>query len=296
MVVPGAVVDVGSQVATFTPHHHRRLGMGLEFDEAEHNLNAGAFQVACPLDILFLVKPGLELDHRHDRLAGFRRHDKRLDDRTLVGRSVKRLLDGHDVGVLGRLADELHHHVERLVGMMDDDVLLPDGGKAVSAMVTDTLRKARVVRRKFQLRTFIEDQLRRVGISHHAIATHHAGIVGTKLARHEMTQLFRAFAIDFKPHHRSPAAAFQGAFEIAHQVFGLFLDFDVAVAQHPEHPPALKLVTREKARREMDDHVLDLDETRDGLPLPHGPVIVGQPGETLQLLGHLHQRVHALAI
>jgi hypothetical protein len=180
--------------------------------------------------------------------------------------------------------------------MVDDDVLLPDGGEAISAMVTDTLRKARVVRRKFQLGSLVEDQLRGVGIPDNAIATHHAGIIGTKFTRHEMTQLFRAFAIDFKPHHRSPAAAFQGSFEIAHQVFGLFLDFDVTVAQHPEHTAALKLVTGEKARCEMDDHVLDLDETRDGLPLPHGTVIVGQPGETLQLLGHLHQRVHALAI
>jgi len=44
--------------------HHRELGVGLQFDEAEHNLRAGAFEIARPADIGFFVKARLEFDER----------------------------------------------------------------------------------------------------------------------------------------------------------------------------------------------------------------------------------------
>jgi len=31
----------------------------------------------------------------------------------------------------------LHHHVEGFVGVVDDQVLLPDGGEAIAGMVAD---------------------------------------------------------------------------------------------------------------------------------------------------------------
>ena len=46
---------------------------------------------------------------------------------------------------------ELHHHVERLVGVVDDQVLLPDRGEAVAAMIADALGKARIVGHEFEV-------------------------------------------------------------------------------------------------------------------------------------------------
>ena len=69
VVVAGAEMDVVAQLAVLAAHHKRHLGVGLQLQEAEDHLNAGALQVACPADVGFLVEARLELDQRRDRLA-----------------------------------------------------------------------------------------------------------------------------------------------------------------------------------------------------------------------------------
>ena len=49
----------------------------------------------------------------------------------LPGHPVQSLLDGQHVLVLGGLLDEFYHAVEALVGVVDQAVLLPDGGEQV---------------------------------------------------------------------------------------------------------------------------------------------------------------------
>ena len=146
MIVAGAEMHVGAHVAALAAHHHRHLGVGLELDEAEDDLRAGALEIARPLDVGLLVEARLELDQRHDRLAGLGRLGQRRDDRAVVRGAVERLLDGHDIGIAGRLAHELHHDVEGFVRVVDDDVLLADGGEAIAAMIADALGKARARR------------------------------------------------------------------------------------------------------------------------------------------------------
>ena len=98
---------------------------------------------ARPQQILLLVEARLQLDHRGDRLAGLGGGDQRVDDRRLLAGAVERLLDRDDVGVLGRLAQEGDHHLEALIGVVDDDVLGPDRGEAVAVIFADPLGKAR---------------------------------------------------------------------------------------------------------------------------------------------------------
>ena len=132
VIVAGADMAVGDELAALAPHDQAELGVGLELDEAVDHLHAGAFQIARPFDVGLLVEAGLELDHGGDRLAGLDRVLQRLDDRRGLARAVERPLDRHDVGIGGRLLQELQHHVEGLVGVMDDDVLLADGGEAIA--------------------------------------------------------------------------------------------------------------------------------------------------------------------
>ena len=54
-------------------------------------------------------------------------------------------------GIARRLAQELHHDVERLVGMMDDQVLLADRREAITGVVADALREARIVRHELEI-------------------------------------------------------------------------------------------------------------------------------------------------
>ena len=144
VVVAGADVAVGGELAAFAAHDQAELGVRLELDEAVDHVHAGAFQVARPADVGRLVEARLELDHGGHRLAELGRLLERAHDRAVVGGAVERPLDRHDVGVGHRLAQELHDHVEGLVGVMDDDVLLADGGEAVAVELADALGEADV--------------------------------------------------------------------------------------------------------------------------------------------------------
>ena len=151
MIIAGAGMDVGRQRPALAAHHQRQLGVGLQFDKAVDHLHAGALQIARPADIRLLVETRLELDQRGNRFAGLGRFHQRLDDRGFGGGAVERLLDGDHVGIARGLLQELHHHVEELIRMVDDEVLLPDGGKAVAAVVADALGIARIVRHEFEI-------------------------------------------------------------------------------------------------------------------------------------------------
>ena len=151
MIVAGAEMDIGVQLTAFAAHHQADLGVRLELDEAVDHLHAGAFQVARPFDVRRFVEAGLELDQRGDRFARFRRLDQRRDDRAVADGAVERLLDRDDVGIGRGLAHELHHGVETLEGMMDDDVLLADRREAVAAVIADALGKARHIWLELQI-------------------------------------------------------------------------------------------------------------------------------------------------
>ena len=143
MIIAGAEMDIGVQVSALAAHHQADLGVGLERDEAIDHLHAGAFQVARPFDVGGFVETGLEFDQRGDRLARLRRLDQGADDGAVVAGAIERLLDRHHIRIGRGLAQELHHRVEALERMMDDKVLLADGGETVAAMVADALGKAR---------------------------------------------------------------------------------------------------------------------------------------------------------
>ena len=159
VVVAGADVAVGDELAPLAPHDQAELGVGLELDEAVDHLDAGAFKVARPFDVGLLVEAGLELDHGGDRLAGLGRVLQRLDDRRCLAGAVERPFDRHHVGIGRRLPQELQHDVERLVGVMDDDVLLADGGEAIAVMLADALGEAADEGLELEVRPVGDDQL-----------------------------------------------------------------------------------------------------------------------------------------
>ncbi len=163
VIVAGADVAVGDQLGVLAPHDLAELGVRLELDEPIDDMHAGVFEIARPADVGGLVEARLELDHGRDRLAGLDRLLQRLHDRAVARGAVERPLDGHDVGIGHRLTQELHHHVEALVGMVDDDVLLADGREAIAVEFADTLRKARIVGLEDEVRPVGDDELRDVG-------------------------------------------------------------------------------------------------------------------------------------
>ena len=209
MIVAGAEMAIGPELAFLAAHHHRHLGMRLQFDEAEHHLHAGAFEVARPADIGLFVEARLQLDQRRHRLSGFGRVDQRAHDRAVVRGPVERLLYRQNVRIARSLEQKLDHHVEALVGVVDDHVLFADGGKAVSGVFADAFGKSRIVRLEAQI------VARRLGDLGQRIERQKAGQHGDAVFRNaefaddEMAQLQRHFRIDLDADHRTTPAALQ---------------------------------------------------------------------------------------
>ena len=156
-------MHIGANVAAFTPHHHRQLGVGLQFHEAINHLHAGAFERRGPDKVLLLVETRLQFDDRRHRLAGFGGIDQRADDRGVLAGAIQRLLDGDDIGVGRRLLEERQHHLEAFIGVVDDKVLGADGGKTIAAMFADSLGKARRIGLELQIGPVFIDEQRQIG-------------------------------------------------------------------------------------------------------------------------------------
>src|SRR3990170_2973499 len=78
-------------------------------------------------------------------------------------------------------------------------------------------------------------------------------------------------------------APLQQRLERAHQILGLFLQLDVAVAQHAERALALDLEAREQLLEKHGYHLLELDEAHLGRP----SLVRGHTDEALELAREL---------
>src|SRR5690606_41849538 len=84
-----------------------RLGVRLEADDAVVVVDADLLQAAGPLVVALLVAAGIHLHQRRDLLAALGGPYERTHDGAVAGRAVQGDLDGQDVRVPRRLADEL---------------------------------------------------------------------------------------------------------------------------------------------------------------------------------------------
>ena len=174
--------------------------------------------------------------------------------------------------------------------MMDDQVLLPDRGKDIAAMLAHALGMARHVRREFEVGPVEAGELRQLVHGEHAVDQEHLVVGGRQRVLHEAAQLLRHLGFDLEPDHRSAAAALQRGLEQADEIFGLFLDFEFGVADDAERALALDGVAGEQPADEQAGRLLQRDQ-------PHRAVLAGrQADEAVDLAGHADQRVHRLAV
>ena len=144
-------------------HHHRHLGVGLPVNEAVDHLDPGAFKLRDPQQVLLLIEARLEFDHGGDRFASLSRRNQRCDHRRLLARAVKRLLDCDAIRIGSGLAQEIDHHLEAFVGMVDDDILLANGGKAIAVVLENAFGIARAVGFELEVGPVLLDDRRQPG-------------------------------------------------------------------------------------------------------------------------------------
>jgi hypothetical protein len=249
---------------------------------------AGAFEVARPADIGLLVEAGLELDQRRHRLAGLGGVDQGAHDRAVVRRAVKRLLDGDDFRIARCLQQELHDHVEGLVGVMHHHVLLADRRQAVAGMLAHALGETRIVRLEAQI---VAWSLGDFGQSVECQQSRQDGdpvFRDAQFLHDELAQRRRHLRIGLDADHRTAATALQRGLEKANEVFRLFFHLDIAVANDAEGTGAFDLIARKQPVDELADHVFEGDVADDVLD-------VGQPDEAVECHRQTQERRHWLA-
>ena len=168
---------------------------------------------------------------------------------------------------------------------MDDDVLLPDRRHAVAAMFADAFGEARIVGNEFQLRTVDRHDLRKLVERDQAVDEEDFLVVHVELLGHEGPEFRGRLRLHFKPDHRTAAALFQCGLEQPHQIFGLFLDFEVRIPDDAERALPDHLIAGEQTADEQSDRVFQQNEA--------GRVGLGfrQPDEAGNAGRHAHQRV-----
>ena len=270
--------------------------MGLVLHEAEDHVDTRPFQVPGPFQVGRLVEAGLQLHQGRDVLAPVGGLDQGRDDGAVLAGAVEGLLDGQHVGVRGGLPQELHHHVEALEGVVDEDVLLADGGEAVAPVLANPLRIAGLEGLELQVGAIGRDQLGQLRHAQHAVGAQHHHVVGLgmEVADDEVPQLRAHGTVEGDVHHRAQAALAEQGLELPHQVLGLFLHFHVGVPQQAEHPLRLHVAAGEQV---IDEHH---QQTLEGqiapLQLAAAALAGGQAPEPADLLRHGHQGIEGPAV
>ena len=131
MVVAGAQMAVALKLRLaggifLPPQQQCELGVGLEPEDAIDDLRPRLFESLGPVDVGFLVEAGHQLDDHGDFLAATGGVDQRLHQHRVDAGAVNSLLDRDHVRIVCGLADELDHRLERLVRVVQQDVVLQD--------------------------------------------------------------------------------------------------------------------------------------------------------------------------
>ena len=175
--------------------------------------------------------------------------------------------------------------------MMDDEVLQPDRGEAIAGVLAHPLGEARDERREFEIRPIERDEPRQFVEREHAFDEDDAGGDDIDVAGDEGAQRRRHARLDLQPDDRPAFAHLERAFVEPHEVLGLLLDLDVAVANHAEDALSDHLETGKQQRAERHDDLFERDEL-----LRAAASGFRQFHEALDLVGKAHQRVHDAAV
>ena len=97
-------------------------------------------------------------------------------------------------------------------------------------------------------------------------------------------EVLRRARADLKAHDLAPAAPLERRLELAHEVLGLFLKFEVTVAQKPERAGPGQLIAREKRADIQQQKLFERQE-------PRLAIRGGQAHETVDLAGDRQQRL-----
>ena len=249
-------------------------------------MRARPFQPARLADVGGLIEAGLEFDQRGHRLAGLGRLAQRIDDGAVAAGAIQRLLDRQHVRVARRLRQIAHDHVEGLVGVMQQHVLLADRRKHVAVMVLDPLGDTGGEGGPHQVAAAVQHQFAQIGHAQQALDLDHLVGADLQLLHDQAAQAVGGAGGDLQTDDAAATAPLQRGLELADQVLGLLLDLQIAVAQHAEAAMARIAIAGKQAGQMHQQQILQ----------PQEPLPARQGHEPRQLRGDRQQRLHLAAI
>ena len=282
-------MNVPADAVVIAAHHQRRLAVGLEADDPVDDVDAGFLEHAGLVDVVFLVEPGLKLDERGHLLLVFGGTRQRRDDRVGLGRAVQGDLDGQHLGIFRRLLDELDDRAERLVGMVNQQVLVADGREDALALGQrgGHLGLERGLLEVAKPLELAESQKGRQ-VDRAGDLVDVAILELECRGREQLDQkVFVGALRDLQPHGRPPLALAEGFLDRRQQAASdlVFLDGQIAVARDAKRDALGGPVAAEEGVEPGADHVFEQDEP----PLAVG--FVGQRDQPAEHRRHLEDGV-----
>ena len=134
---------------------------------------------------------------------------------------------------------EIDHHFETFIRVVDDQVLFPDCGKTIPVMFKHTFGIARRVARKFQIRAVFGDHIGEARDTDHAFGLDDGCALGCQLFAQQFFGHGIEIAVQFQLDHLSAPPPLDGRTECADKILCFFLDFDIAVPKHAKRAVAL---------------------------------------------------------
>ncbi len=92
-----------------------------------NHMDTGLLEGSCPADVAFFIKTSFEFHQDSHLFASFGGLQQRFHNGRVLSDPVEGLFDGQHLRVTGGCVQEIHHRGERIVGMVKEDIFLPDG-------------------------------------------------------------------------------------------------------------------------------------------------------------------------
>ena len=243
-------------------------------------------ELLAPLDVVLLVKAGLDLQQRRHLLARLRRVCKRAHDGRIAADAIERLLDGHDLWVARGLLHEADDRVKAVVGMVQEDVPRPQGVKDAPLIRLQVVRDVRaegLVLEMLKARQAIDLLHQEVQIERAVDAVDLVAAGLQRMAQKANQRIVRILG-DLQADDGPPLALFEGFLDGKQQICRVLLvEAEVAVSRDAVRMAAQDAPAVEKPANGVRDDLLEQDERMLRLAAQ-----TGQLDDARQRGGHLH--------
>lgn len=132
VVIAGAQMDIPADSIGFAPDDQAHFAVDFVADQPVNDVDTGFLEFSRPEDVVGFVETGFEFDDGCDLFAVADSVHQGADDAGIAAGAIEGLFDGQDIRILRGLLEKIDYGTEILVGMMQEDIAVANGGKEIS--------------------------------------------------------------------------------------------------------------------------------------------------------------------